>query len=357
MMSITNTPNILSAPGFNTYRKTTAALECLTETKELQQTVVFSVTITDEPSKTSNDENIVDFMDEVNDKTLKLQEDFNTSALADKGELLRWHYRLGHLSFVKMKILMILGILPKKLIHAHPPVCVCCLAGSMTKQPKNVKGSKRKLRRTTKPGECVSIDQLESHTPGFLGVLRGFITKKRYTCATIFVDHYSGFTFYYPQCSTNTEETLKAKRSFEAYCRSLGVLIFHYHADNGRFCDKGFMGDVTTGGQTISFCGANAHWQNGITENKIRDIQKHARKMILFAKSKWPAAVNTHLWSYAIHHAVNIANMFPKEITDVSPLEKFGRTSVLPQLKTFHTFGCPVYALDSRLQTGNSIPK
>jgi len=41
----------------------------------------------------------------------------------------------------------------------------------------------------------------------------------------------------------------------------------------------------------------------------------------------------------------------------VSPLENFGRTSVRPQLKTFHTFGCPVYALDSRLQTGNSIPK
>ena len=41
----------------------------------------------------------------------------------------------------------------------------------------------------------------------------------------------------------------------------------------------------------------------------------------------------------------------------MSPLENFGRTYVHPQLKTFHTFVCPVYALDSRLQTGNSIPK
>ena len=57
---------------------------------------------------------------------------------------------------------------------------------------------------------------------------------------TVFVDYYS-FTFYYSQCSTNTEETLKAKRAFEFYCRSLGVKILHYHADNERFCDKGFM--------------------------------------------------------------------------------------------------------------------
>ena len=155
---------------------------------------------------------------------------------------------------------MMLGILPKKLIHVRPPVCACCLAGAMTRQPKKVKGCRHKLRRAANPRECVSIDQLESHTPGFLGVLRGFITKKRYTYATVFVDHFSGFTFYYPQCSTNTEETLKAKRAFEAYYRSLGVRILHYHADNGRFCDKGFMATVTTEGQTISFCGANVHW-------------------------------------------------------------------------------------------------
>ena len=103
MDPITNTPNILSAPGFNVYRKKSAALECLlTETSELQQTVAFSATTTNETSKRSNDEIVSDFMNEINNKTLNLQEDYNTSALTDKGELLRWHYRLGHLSFMKM---------------------------------------------------------------------------------------------------------------------------------------------------------------------------------------------------------------------------------------------------------------
>ena len=41
----------------------------------------------------------------------------------------------------------------------------------------------------------------------------------------------------------------------------------------------------------------------------------------------------------------------------MSLLEKISRTSIRPQLKTFHTFGYPVHALDTRLQTGNSILK
>ena len=153
MDPITNTPNILSAPGFNAYRKKAAALDCLlTETSALQQTVAFSATTDHETSKSSNDENVSDFMKEINEKTINLQEDFNTSALTDKGELLRWHYRLGHLSFLKMRILMMLGILPKKLIHVRPPVCACCLAGAMTRQPKKVKGGRQKLRRAANPG-------------------------------------------------------------------------------------------------------------------------------------------------------------------------------------------------------------
>ena len=97
---------------------------------------------------------------------------------------------------------------------------------------------------------------------------------------------------------------------------------FIINTDNGVFYDKSFIVDVTTEGQTISFYRANAHWQNGIAEKKIRNNQEHVRKMILFAKSKWPKAVNTHLWPYALHHAVNIANIFPKEIKDMSRLEK-----------------------------------
>ena len=113
----------------------------------------------------------------------------------------------------------------------NPSPYVCMLQNRSDDEA--TKKSKRReiqnMRKANAPGECVSMDQIESRTPGFIGVLRGFISKKRYTCATIFVDHYSGFTYVHLQTSTNMDETLKTKVAFEAYTRSLGVKIRHYH--------------------------------------------------------------------------------------------------------------------------------
>ena len=104
------------------------------------------------------------------------------------------------------------------------------------------------------------MNQIESRTPSFFRALRRFITKKRYTCVTIFVNHFSGFTYVHLQISINTEETLKAKRDFQIYYESLGVKILHYHSGNDRFIDEGFMHAIEPEGQTISFCCVNSHF-------------------------------------------------------------------------------------------------
>jgi hypothetical protein len=46
-------------------------------------------------------------------------------------------------------------------------------------------------RTITSAGQCVSVDQLESPTPGLIAQLQGIPTKKRYTCVTVFVDQFS----------------------------------------------------------------------------------------------------------------------------------------------------------------------
>ena len=107
------------------------------------------------------------------------------------------------------------------------------------------------------------------------------MTKERYICATVFVDHYSDLTFTYLQKSLSVQDTLKAKRDFEAFSRRHGVKIQYYHSDNGRFADKAFISDITRCHQTISFCGAYAHFQNGKAEKRIRDLQDKARTALL----------------------------------------------------------------------------
>jgi len=67
-------------------------------------------------------------------------------------------------------------------------------------------------------------------------------------------------------------EKLMAKHAYECFLALLRVDSKAYHADNGRFADKGFRDDCVSSNQTITFCGVGSHHQNGIAERKIKDI-------------------------------------------------------------------------------------
>ena len=98
------------------------------------------------------------------------------------------------------------------------------------------------------------------------------------------------------QKSTAAGETVQGKQQFEAYGASHGVKVQHYHADNGRFAEKLFTADVDERGQTISYCGVNAHFQNGIAEKRIRDVQDLARTMTIHSRHRRLNSIESNLW-------------------------------------------------------------
>jgi len=51
----------------------------------------------------------------------------------------------------------------------------------------------------TKPGECVSVNQMASTEVEFFVQMKGKLTKRCYRCATIFVDHFSRRRFVHLQ--------------------------------------------------------------------------------------------------------------------------------------------------------------
>ena len=139
------------------------------------------------------------------------------------------------MSLHKMKLLSKLGNLPSRLQECDPPVCATCIYGGMTKRPWRTKPSKlpkSKLVTISKPEQCVSVDQMEVREEGFITRLKGRRTKHRYKYATVFVDHFSDLSYVHLQRSITSEETVQAKMAFEAYSRSMGVKVIHYHADN-----------------------------------------------------------------------------------------------------------------------------
>ena len=303
------------------------------------------------------EENISDFVESAGNPNVDLlsEEEEHTAATTDRGELLRWHHRLGHISFQRLQGLAKANVIPSRLAKVKPPKCVACIYGKMHRTPWRTKGVQRSIRVATKPGECVSVDQMQSSCMGFVGQLKGRLTNKRYKYATVFVDHCTRYKYVYLQAALTSSETLEAKRAFEAHARNNGVTVLNYHADNGRFADNAFINDSAQQGQIISYCGVNAHWQNGIAEKAIRDLRENARTSLLHAIQRWPSSINVHLWPYALRYAMEVSNNMPAKDGGPSPRERFSQVEIMSNMRNFHTFGCPVYALDRRLQEQKSV--
>ena len=118
------------------------------------------------------------------------------------------------------------------------------------------------------------MDQLVSAQPGLVPRISGRHTKQRIQAVTVFLEHYSDFSYTYLCTTTSQEGTLEAKAAYEKLAASHGVTVIFYHADNGRFTEKGFRDEVHDSNQTIFFCAVNAHHQNDLIENFIGQLAR-----------------------------------------------------------------------------------
>ena len=277
------------------------------------------------------------------------------SATTWQAELLRWHYRLGHVSFQKLQRMAKLGYIPKQLANVRIPTCAGCFFGKQGRTPWRVKGQNNKLRMTRAPGECVSVDQMESSSAGSIGQIKSRLTKRRHKYTVVFVDHYSRYVYVHLQERLTGEETVLAKQSFEQHMKSFGIQVKHYHADNGRFADNTFLQAVKESKQSISFCAVNAHWQNGIAEKTIRDLREMTRTQLLHSLANWPSALDVALWTYSLRYAAHVRNNVPMNNKTKSPLELLTNSETAVNLRHFHSFGCPVFVLNNKLQAQQHI--
>jgi hypothetical protein len=93
------------------------------------------------------------------------------------------------------------------------------------------------------PGAKALTDQLVSAQPGLIPQISGKLTHQRVNRSNIFVDHYSDHVYVYLMRDLTLDKTITAKHGYERYLSLLGIKSKGYHADNGRFADKGFQDD------------------------------------------------------------------------------------------------------------------
>jgi hypothetical protein len=279
-------------------------------------------------------------------------------------EMMSYHYRLHHLPFPKLIALAERGDIPKRLadLRGRTPICVACVFGTAHKRPWRTKSKKKhpiRKKSDNAPGKKTSVDQIVSAQPGLIPQMSGFLTNMRINGATVFVDHYSDHVYVYLMRDLTLDETLLAKEAYERFLHSNGVSAQSYHADNGRFADKGFQDDCKRNNQTITFCGVGAHHQNGIAERKIKDITLGGRTLLLHAKRMLPEYISTILWPFAIKCYEDRMNNLVHRADGRTPYQTLASLDEgAINVANFHTFGCPCYVLDHRLQSGQGkIPK
>jgi len=239
-----------------------------------------------------------------------------------------------------------------------------CLFGQSHRKPWRYKGSATGGilcgKDITEPGERVSTDQIVSAQPGLVPQDKGQLTRARIWGATIFVDHATKWIKVHLMQNATGDKTLEAKESFKHASSTRGVQVQHYHADNGRFAESMFVNDCKSKMQKILFCGVGAHHQNGVAENCIKQLTLTARTLLLHAQRYWPEYITTMMWPYALLAAADCINNVHIDLNGKTPEMKFSRTAgSSTRLNNFHTFGCPAYILDVRLQDagGPGAPK
>jgi hypothetical protein len=157
----------------------------------------------------------------------------------DSQEYMHWHYRLNHPTHTVMTKMGQQGMLPRRITkilatmdkkHTKAPMRNDCCGAKATRRPwigKSGKSNQSHIRKAATPGEVVSVDQLESSIPGFIGQMTGRLTNKRALASTIFVDHAFDLGYVYHQTSMSSEETLKSKLAFEKFAASHVVYVKH----------------------------------------------------------------------------------------------------------------------------------
>ena len=294
------------------------------------------------------------------------QADTKTWSGPTESKLLRefkgWHNTLKHLPFQAMFKLCDDGVLPKKFLRLKDQTIICpsCIISKMKRKRWRSKGDINHIRKLedAHPGGCVSTDQMVSKQPGLVPKQDGRHGLARIQGATVYVDNDSGFGYSHFQTSLDLEQTIDSKHAFESVADSYGVSIKKYLADNGIFAKKGFKDAVAMGNQSIRFCAVSAHHQNGIVERKIQSWTNDSRTLLIHAQRHWPEMISSILWPYAWKEIERRDNIFGINKHGRHPIQAFGG-SKLPftvQLRDQHTWGCPVYVLESKAADGK-MPK
>jgi hypothetical protein len=186
-----------------------------------------------------------------------IADEANQNLAASQKELLKWHFRLGHLNYTAVQMLLRGGFLgdtslQKAAANCEHPKCSSCQYGKGRRRPsqseitKPVPSKEGSLKTEDLfPGQTVSVDHFQSSAKGRLYESFGKTSEdKMYSGGSIFVDHATGYIHVEHQVSWSAAEMIAAKHRYERHMLDMGVTVVSYQSDNGTFGAAAFIKEL-----------------------------------------------------------------------------------------------------------------
>ena len=111
--------------------------------------------------------------------------------------------------------------IPDSIKSCKIPKCAACIHGKQTHRS-SIKDGSPIANEKLKPGQQVSVDHMESKTPG-RSPTRLTLRRNPVNSVAIFIDLASQYTFASHQTSNDLDETIGSKNIFERHAKTLGT--------------------------------------------------------------------------------------------------------------------------------------
>ena len=148
------------------------------------------------------------------------------------------------------------------------------------------------------------------------------------------------------------------KEAMEKVMAQSGRSVKHYHADNGRFSDNGFVDAVNRKSQNLTFCGVGAHHQNCIIENKNKVLTTGARTLFLHGIIMWNQIIDNMFWPFLMKYVANQLNSLQVDILGRTPESILHGVEVQDiQVKSYHKLRAYKLLEVQACRNGNRVHK
>ena len=131
------------------------------------------------------------------------------------------------------------------------------------------------------------------------------------------------------------------------------MTIKDYHSNSKNSKAKKWIEACHRGDQGLTFAGVTTHHQNGMAERRIRELQELTCTLMVHYRRRWYKEATENICSYALCMANNLINEITsfKKPDKKRPQSVYSGYPVVPNSKHWKISKCPIYVIDSALQS------